>query len=350
MQKLIFIVDDNDANLTMAASALEAKFQVLTMPSAEKMFSLLEKKRPDLILLDVEMPGMSGFNAMKQLRANKLYAQIPVIFLTSLTDVANEAYGIELGAVDFITKPFSEAVLLNRIKNHLSIDELIRKRTEQLVRLKNGIVYTLADLVEDRDKCTGGHIDRTAVYMRILIDAMLEQGLYYDEMCDWDLESIVSSARLHDVGKIVIPDSILNKPGPLTSEEFQIMKIHSTEGERIINKAIQRTGDMEFLHNAKLFVAYHHERWDGKGYPYGLKGVEIPLQGRLMAIIDVYDALVSERPYKKISTHEKAISIIMEDSGKHFDPLIAGAFNKVNEQINATKEEMNAAKEEMCSP
>ena len=344
MQKHIFIVDDNDANLATAALALEEEYRVLTMPSAEKMFSLLEKKLPDMILLDIEMPGMSGFEAMKRLKSNNLHAQIPVIFLTGLSDVVNEACGIELGAVDFITKPFSKPVLLNRIKNHLNIDDLIRKRTaqlvehtKQLVRLKNGIVYTLADIVENRDKNTGGHIDRTAVYTEILIKALLAREVYADDIRNWNLESVISSARLHDVGKISIPDSILNKPGPLTEEEFRIMKTHSKEGERIINKAIERTGDTEFLHNAKLFAAYHHEKWNGAGYPYGLKEMEIPLHGRLMAVIDVYDALVSERSYKKAFAHEKAVGIIMKDSGQHFDPLIANIFYEINEQIMAAR-------------
>jgi len=344
MQKLIFVVDDNDSNLTVAASVLEAEYKVLTMPSAEKMFSLLEKKRPDIILLDIEMPDMSGFDAMKRLKANDQYSDIPIIFLSGRTDVVSEAYGIELGAVDFIQKPFSEPVLLNRIKKHLNIDELIRERTrllvertEHLVRLQNGIVFTMADLVENRDKNTGGHIDRTAVYMKILIEAMLLRGVYSGEMRDWNIESVASSARLHDLGKIVIPDSILNKSGALTEEEFQTMKTHSKEGERIIEKAIERTGDEEFLYSAKMIVAYHHERFDGTGYPYGLAGTKIPLLGRIMAVIDVYDALVSERSYKKHLTHEEAVDIIMEESGKHFDPLIANVFNEISNQIMAAK-------------
>ncbi|MCL2018810.1 MAG: response regulator [Oscillospiraceae bacterium] len=333
MQKLVFVVDDNDSNLTMAASVLETEYRVLTMPSAEKMFSLLKKKRPDLILLDVEMPEMSGFEAMKLLKANEAYADIPVIFLTGLTDSVNEAHGIELGAVDFITKPFSIPVLMKRIKNHLDIDELIRERTAQLVHLKNGVVFILADIVESRDQNTGGHIDRTSIYTEILINAMIEHGVYADEIKDWDLESVISSARLHDVGKISISDFILNKPGKLTDEEFEIMKTHASIGGEIIDRAIARTGDAEFLYSAKLFAAYHHEKWDGRGYSLGLKGEEIPLHGRIMAVIDVYDALVSERPYKKAFSHEKAVSIIMEDAGTHFDPLIAEVFCKVNEKI-----------------
>ena len=339
-KKMIFIVDDSATNLTIAEEALGEQYRVIALSSAAQMFNILRKFTPDLILLDIEMPEMDGFEAIEKLKTRDLYSKIPVIFLTGLADDNNEAHGIKLGAVDFITKPFSKPVLLNRIRNHLNIDDLIRDRTaqllestEQLFKLKNSIVYTLSDLVENRDKNTGGHIDRTTIYMETLINAMLERGVYADEMREWNLESVISSSRLHDVGKIAISDTILNKPGPLTAEEIQIMKTHTAEGERIIDKAMQRAGDAEFLQNAKLFAAYHHERWDGTGYTYGLKEKEIPLHGRIMAVIDVYDALVSERPYKKALPHEQAVSIILNDAGHHFDPLIAEVFNAVNEKI-----------------
>ena len=348
MQKTIFLIDDNATNLTMAEEALVKQYRVIALSSATKMFMALEKFKPDLILLDVEMPEMTGFEAMKKLKSNSSYAEIPVIFLTGRTDPVSEAQGIEMGAVDFIMKPFTVPVLLNRIKNHLQLDELIRERTaqlarrmEQLVLLQNGIVQTMAELVEHRDKNTGGHIDRTAVYLKILIDAMLEREVYTDEMQDWNMASVVSSARLHDLGKIMISDSILNKPGPLTQEELKAMKMHSIAGERIIDKAMQQTGDAEFLHNAKMIAAYHHECWDGSGYPYGLKGTDIPLQGRLMAIIDVYDALVSERPYKKAFTHEEAVNVIVNGAGHHFDPLIVDVFNEVSNQIMAAKDDLS---------
>jgi len=348
MQRIIFLVDDNATNLTVAEDALSKHYRVVSLSSAAKMFKALEKFRPDLILLDIEMPEMSGFSALKKLRENNSYADIPVIFLTARTDPESEAYGIEAGAKDFIMKPFSAPVLLNRIRYHLNVDDLIRertaqlvKRTEQLERLQNGIVFSWADLVESRDNNTGGHIDRTSIYMKVLIDAMISQKVYYDEIIKWNLESVISSARLHDLGKIVIPDAILNKPGPLTDEEFLKMKQHSKEGERIIEKAIKQTGDADFLQNAKMIAAYHHERWDGTGYPYGLKETDIPLQGRIMAIIDVYDALVSERPYKKAFTHEKAVSIIIEGAGGYFDPKITEVFNKVNEKINELRESLS---------
>jgi len=333
LQKTIFVVDDSLTNLSMAEEALEKHYRVITLLSVEKMHEALKNLTPDLILLDIAMPGMSGFDAMKHLKSDRKYSDIPVIFLTALTDSHNEALGIELGAVDFITKPFSETVLLNRIRNHIQIDEIIRKRTEQLVRLKNGIVFTMADIVERRDKNTGGHVDRTSSYTRILLESMKKFGVYVDEIINWDPDLFITSAQLHDVGKINISDVILNKTGPLTESEFELVKTHTTEGENIIEQTITRTGEADFLQSAKLMAAHHHERWDGAGYPNGLKGEDIPLHGRIMAIVDVYDALVSERTYKKAYTHETAVTIIKNEAGKHFDPLITGVFCEINSQF-----------------
>jgi len=312
------------------------------MPSALKMFTMLEKLTPDLILLDIEMPEMDGFEALRELKESK--ADIPVVFLTSIADAQVEARGFQLGVIDFITKPFSAPVLINRIKTHLEIDEIIRERTAQLSQktaqlqtLQNAIIFGFADLVESRDENTGGHIDRTSTYIQILLDAIKERGIYENETAALNRESFISSARLHDVGKIAISDVILNKPGKLTDEEFEIMKTHTTEGEKAIEHIARRTDDDEFLINAKLFAGSHHERWDGKGYPRGLLGVDIPIQGRLMSVVDVYDALVSERPYKKAFEPEEAVRIIMENSGLQFDPLVAETFYEVRgkfEEVN----------------
>jgi putative two-component system response regulator len=228
-------------------------------------------------------------------------------------------------------------VLLNRIKTHLNIDELIRERTAQLHRLQNSIISVLADVVENRDKGTGGHIERTSKYIKILIEEMKQRDVYEDEIREWDIEKMISSARMHDLGKISITDAIINKPGKLTDSEFEIMKSHVIEGERIIDEIIAKTGEGDFLRNARLFAGTHHERWDGRGYPRNLKGAEIPLQGRIMAIVDVYDALVSERPYKKAFTEEEAVEIIMQNSGTHFDPNIAALFHDIKEQIKTVK-------------
>ncbi|MCL2805380.1 MAG: response regulator [Treponema sp.] len=335
--KTIFVVDDSDTNLSMAEAVLEDQYRVMTMPSASKMFALLEKITPDLILLDIEMPEMDGFETLVKLKADNYWQDVPVMFLTGRNDAEIEAKGFEIGAIDFITKPFSAPVLLNRIKTHLDIDEIIRERTSQLHRLQNSIISVLADMVENRDKGTGGHIERTSIYIKILIDEMKKRGLYINEIQGWDVEKMISSARMHDLGKISITDIIVNKPGKLTEEEYETMKSHAMEGERIIDEIISRTGEGEFLRNAKLFAGTHHERWDGKGYPRGLKETEIPLQGRIMAIVDVYDALVSDRPYKKAFTNEEAVEIIMQNSGSHFDPKIAQLFYEIKDAIDKAK-------------
>jgi putative two-component system response regulator len=349
MQKTIFVVDDIDTNLYTAKEVLKNHYRVMTLPSAARMFAMLEKVKPNMILLDIEMPVMDGFEALQLLKENDAYADIPVMFLTSMTDAAVEVRGFEMGVTDFLTKPFSAPVLINRIKAHLEIDSLIRERTaqlqqkteqlqlktEQLQNLQNAIIYGFADMVENRDEGTGGHVDRTATYIKILIDAMLEMDVYTEQLKGLDLDSFVSSARLHDVGKIAISDIVLNKPGKLTQEEFENMKTHTLEGERAIDQIASRTDDVEFLNNAKLFAGSHHERWDGKGYPHGLSEENIPIQGRIMALADVYDALVSVRPYKKALTSEEAVKIIMDGAGTQFDPKIAEVFFKIIKQFEA---------------
>ncbi|MCL2218665.1 MAG: response regulator [Chitinispirillia bacterium] len=334
----IFVVDDSDVNLTMAKQALGDTYRVFTLPSASKMFALLEKVMPDLVLLDINMPEIDGFAALEKLAQDRRTAAIPVMFLTASNDAETEVRGFQMGAVDFITKPFSTPVLLRRVETHLRVDELIKRRTARLEKLKNGIVSVLADIVECRDENTGGHIERTSRCIRILIEAMIANGVYAKETAGWNVDAIVASARLHDVGKIAISDVILNKPGKLTPEEFVTIKTHVREGEQIIDKIIAKTGEEEFLHNARQFVSYHHEHWDGTGYPYGLKGEDIPLFGRIMAVVDVYDALVSERPYKKPFPSDVAVNIIMQESGKHFDPGIAEIFFLERENFKATAE------------
>jgi len=345
MQKIIFVVDDNDTNLSMAKEALKEQYRVMTLPTAAKMFAMLEKIMPDLILLDIEMPEMDGFEALQRLKDNQAHADIPVIFLTSMTDASVEVRGFQLGVIDFITKPFSAPVLINRLKTHLDIDELIRERTTQLrdktvqlQNLQNAIIISFADMVENRDHETGGHVDRTASYIKILAESMGERGVYAEEIYNLDMDLFVSSARLHDVGKISISDLILNKPGKLNAEEFEIMKTHTIEGEKTIDQIASRADNVEFLRNAKLFAGNHHERWDGTGYPRGLAGTGISLQGRIMAIADVYDALVSERPYKGPFTAEEAERIIIENAGTYFDPKIVDAFNSVKDKFKAVKE------------
>ena len=343
--KTLFIVDDNSTNLEIAAEALDTEYRVLTMASALKMFQMLERIHPALILLDIEMPEMDGMEALKLLKTNEKFSDIPVIFLTSMNNVEMETRGFDYGAVDFVSKPFSPVVLRSRIKTHIDIDTIVRNRTaelirktEQLEKMRNDIIAILADLIENRDKNTGGHIERVKIYTKALVEAMLVRGVYADEIKQWDLELVYASTKMHDVGKLSISDFILNKPGPLDDQEKVIMQGHVAEGIRMIEDIAKRIDYGTFLSSAKLFAAYHHEKWNGTGYPHKLSGTDIPLQGRIMAIVDVYDALTSERPYKKAFSSEEATNIILTDAGTHFDPQIAQVFDEIRDVFDAIRE------------
>jgi putative two-component system response regulator len=285
------------------------------------MFGLLANNKPALILLDIEMPEMNGYEAIKILKSTAETADIPVVFLTGRTDSNNENEGLSLGAIDYITKPFLPALLLKRLEVHLLVHT--QKHT---VELQNAILKTMAELVECRDDIKSGHIERTRHGVSVLFDALKKSGACREEIDDWDLELLLQSSQLHDVGMIAISDSILKKPGRLTDEEFTEMKKHTTFGVRVLEKIEAATSENDFLRHAKVFAGAHHEKWDGTGYPRGLRGTEIPLQGRIMVIADVYDALVSERPYKKAFTHDEAVEIIRNARGTQFDPLLVDMF------------------------
>ncbi|MCL2015963.1 MAG: response regulator [Defluviitaleaceae bacterium] len=331
--KTIFVVDDNDTNLLAAKNALDGTYKTFALPSAARMFKLVEKITPDLILLDIEMPEMSGFDAITVLKSDNRLKDIPVIFLTLKNDEETEIQGFKLGAIDFINKPFSAPVLIRRLETHIDINKIVKQSQQTIRDLHNATISVIADMVENRDHITGGHIERTQAYLKILLDELVISGIYAKEIKHWDTSLLLPSAQLHDVGKIIISDLILNKPGKLTDEEFFLMKEHSAEGERIVKAISAKVKDDGFLTHAAAFAGYHHEKWDGSGYPYAIKGTEIPLEGRLMAIADVYDALVSERPYKKPFSHEKAVEIIKEGSGSHFEPALVEIFAKVSDDF-----------------
>jgi putative two-component system response regulator len=351
-QKKIFLVDDNVTNLTIGKNALIGKYNVFTIPSGEKLLKMLEKIIPDLILLDIEMPEMDGYEAIKIIKNDNRTSNIPVIFLTARTETANELEGLSLGAIDYITKPFSPPLLLKRIEVHLLVEEqkselknyndnlmeMVKTKTQTVINLQNAILKTVAEMVEFRDDITGMHIERTQSYLQALFEKIVEKGLFKDEVSSWDMNVFLQSAQLHDVGKIAIKDSILQKPGKLTPQEFEEMKAHTTFGKMIIDKISKSAVEDAFLEHAKIFAVSHHEKWDGTGYPAGLSGENIPLQGRLMAIADVYDALISERPYKKAFTHEKATEIIIEGRGKHFDPILTDIFESISDRFKVISE------------
>ena len=347
-RKTIFLVDDDLTNLTIGSNTLSEVYNVFTLNSGARLIKMFEKRMPDLILLDVEMPEMNGYETIQLIKSNEKTKNIPVIFLTAQSDAENELKGLSLGALDYIIKPFSPPLLLKRIEVHLllesqkqelinfnrNLQEMVDARTKTVVELKDAYLKTMAELVECRDYVTGGHIERTQFYLSILLEAMQKKGLYEDVISAWDTNLIVHSAQLHDIGKISIRDSVLQKPGSLTKEEFEEIKTHVPIGEKVIEKIKKNTIEREFLEQAKILVATHHEKWDGSGYPRGLKGDEIPLQGRLMAIADVYDALISNRPYRKAIEHGEVVDIISKSSGKHFDPALVDVFFSVSDTFN----------------
>ena len=356
----IILVDDNMTNLSMGRNMLKAFYEVYPAPSAAKLFETLEKIIPDLVLLDIEMPEMDGYQAIREMKSNPRFSDIPVIFLTAKSDESSELEGFDMGAVDYIAKPFSGPLLLKRIANQLLIvrqkndllasraalkdyaDNLeikVRVKTKEVINLQNAVLATVADLVEFRDKLTGGHVSRTQLYLKALTEELTMEGLYADETKKWDMEFFLASAQLHDVGKIAISDLILNKTDKLTPEEFDIMKTHVTVGVEAIKKIIRKTDEHAFLDHALLIAGTHHEKWDGSGYPLGLKGNDIPLEGRLMAIADVYDALIAVRSYKEALSHEEACKIIIDGAGTHFDPVLVEVFKKVESKFEKASQE-----------
>ena len=336
----IIMVDDDITNLTVGASNLEDRYNVFTAPSGKKLFQMLEKITPSLILLDIDMPEMNGYEVIRILKSSERTENIPVIFLTAKIDPESEVKGLSLGAVDYITKPFSKELLVKRIDLHIvfekqkielmnyshSLEGEVSQKTKIVFELQNAILKTVAELVERRDSITGGHIERTQHYLGLLFDFLLEHGVYSEELSVWNLDLFIMSSQLHDVGKISIRDDILLKPDKLDADEMDIMKKHTTYGVEIIKRIEESTSENEFLKCAEILAGSHHEKWDGSGYPLGLKGEDIPLQGRIMAIVDVYDALTNDRPYKTAFTHEESIRIIKAGRGTHFDPQICDVF------------------------
>lgn len=344
VKKKIMVIDDNVTNLNIARMALEESYEVLLIPSGEKALSLLTKVIPDLILLDVEMPGMDGFEVIRRLKAASApIHEIPVIFVTAKDDNNSEFAGLDLGAVDYIAKPFSFPLLKKRVQLHLALiqqqkelynyshnlEQMVDEKTRVIIELQYAIVHVLSDMVEQRDGSTGGHLIRTQNYLKVLLEEVQANHLYKEELGDVDSEMLIQASQLHDVGKISIPDSILLKEGRLTPAEFEIMKTHTIMGERAIQYAMSSVQEKKFLEVAASFAGSHHEKWDGTGYPRALSGKDIPIEARMMAVVDVYDALISERPYKKPFSHEEAVNIILADSGTHFDPLLVKTFHNV---------------------
>ena len=340
----ILIVDDSPEYATILIETLCDDFSTLIATGGERALALARAEpAPDLILLDVVMSGMSGYEVCARLKDDARSARIPVIFMTALDAEQDEQRGLDLGAVDYITKPFRPALVKTRIANQLDLkrhrdhlERLVRERTRELALTREVTLEAMAHLAETRDPETGGHIRRTQNYVRLLASHLAGQPKYRRFLTDDTIDLLYKSAPLHDIGKIGIPDSILLKPGRLDLREFEVMQTHTTLGGEAIARAERRAGRaVPFLRLAKEIAYSHHEKWDGSGYPRGLAGEAIPVSARLMAVADVYDALISSRVYKAPMAHEEAVKIIVAGKGSHFDPDMVDAFLELQDSFRA---------------
>lgn len=347
----ILVVDDTTDNLTLMSELLKDLYKVKVANSGEKALKYMQgEHKPDLILLDIMMPGLSGYDVIRELKANPETRKIPVIFLTAMSAAEDEKKGLEMGAADYVTKPISPPIVLARVKTQLEnkaaadflrdqnvyLETEVSKRTSELSAIQDVTILAMASLAETRDSDTGNHIRRTQYYVKELALKLQANPRFVDFLTNQTIELLFKSAPLHDIGKVGIPDRILLKPGRFEPHEFEIMKTHTTLGRDAILHAEKQLGmQVEFLNLAKEIAYFHQEKWDGSGYPTGESGDDIPISARLMAVADVYDALISRRVYKEGMPHEKAVKIIIEGRGTHFDPDIVDAFVDLQNEFRA---------------
>ncbi|MDR3147842.1 MAG: response regulator, partial [Treponema sp.] len=329
----ILVVDDNLSSLKQIGAQLGENYEVSLAKSGALALQICMQEKPDLILLDIEMPGMDGFETLKRLRLNHYLGSIPVIFLTGNHDTETEVRGLQSGARDFITKPVEKSILLHRIELHLRFSSYQAQLENTVAKMSDSVALAFAELIECRDENTGEHVARTSRYVGMLGRKLMDMGLFTDELTSTDLAMMVRAAPFHDIGKIAISDKILLKPDRLDDEEFTIMKQHTVIGEEILQNMLARTPTQRYLHYARRIAASHHERYDGKGYPRRLAGDEIPLCGRIMAVADVYDALVDDRVYRRGMSHAEACRIIIDGRGTLFDERVIDAFEEINKEL-----------------
>jgi putative two-component system response regulator len=351
----ILIVDDTPDNIMLLSRLLKDKYNTKVATNGTLALQIAQATPGlDLILLDVMMPGLDGYETCRRLKANPATAGIPVIFLTAKNQTEDEALGLALGAVDYITKPVNPAILFARVATQLTLldarrqlqahnenlEKLVQDRTAQLALMQEAIILAMASLAETRDS-TGaqagdGHLRRTQRYVRALAQHLRGHPRFAAELTDANIDLLYRSAPLHDIGKVGIPERILLKQGQLDREEFEVMKLHAVYGRDTIMLVEKHIGGTNgFLMFAREIAHSHQEKWDGSGYPDHLAGEQIPLSARLMAVADVYDALISRRVYKPAFTHRQALDVMRKGRGTHFDPDVLDAFFEIEDQFAA---------------
>lgn len=348
MKNIILVVDDDKTNLTLAQKILLSQYRIAATNSGKAALKYLEHNHPDLILLDINMPEMDGFEVMEQIRGDKRTADIPIIFLTADDKADTEIRCFQMGAMDFVRKPFIPDVLMSRVSKTIELEQYrnnlekmveeqadkITESTRRISAIQDSVIVGMANLIESRDGSTGKHVKNTQIYVKMIADELHKRGLFPGELTEEFIENIRKAAPLHDVGKIKVPDAVLQKPGKLTVEEFETMKTHTVHSRKIIDTIIGDVEDGEYVKVVGDIAMYHHERWDGTGYPTGLAGEDIPLAARIMAVADVFDALYEERVYKPpIRPIERILQIMMEGRGTQFDPVIIDVFMEMMPEI-----------------
>ncbi len=355
--KKILIIDDVLLNLQYTQHILSSDFSVDTASSSAEALEYLKSNKPDLILLDIVMPEMDGFELYEEIK--KIYGEeaLPVMFITGEQNSGHEVRAFDVGALDFIRKPFAPQVLLKRVHTQIELldyrhrlESIVREKTSALENFQDVISTCIAELIESRDGTTGFHIRNTTKYFKIFVNELNERGMYKDIFTPKYIADLFRGASLHDIGKVGISDSILKKPSALSSEEYNTMKAHARIGGEAFNNMLEnitkaqpelffegheadRESSLGFIYAARDMALYHHEKWDGSGYPTGLSGEDIPLSARMLAIVDVYDALTAKRPYKETFSHEKSMNIIKEGRGIFFDPQLTDVFVDISDKI-----------------
>ena len=352
----ILVVDDVPANLTLLTGMLKEKgHRVRPVPSGKLALKAVEHEPPDLILLDVTMPEMNGFEVCQILKADTRFLDIPIIFISALSEALDKVQAFKSGGVDYVTKPFQFDEVEARVETHLRLrrlqielkkhnlhlEDLVKEKVAEIADSQMATIIAVAKLAEYRDDETGYHIERTRIFCKILAEKMRENLRYPDSINDAFIENIYHAATLHDIGKVGIPDNILLKTGKLTPEEFEIIKTHTVIGARTLQTSRSKYPRNAFVNMGIAIAHSHHERWDGNGYPDGLAGEDIPLSARIMAVADVYDALRSKRPYKKAFSHDKSCGIILEAAGRYFDPTAIDAFKAVMSEFDEFRKRMD---------